>query len=262
MADVLSLPTDFRGEQALEFLPEPGPRSGELMIYANSVERIDAYGGCALRACVEYVARYHQLQVTLSPPDDAQAWRLMHRLIEPDCPGHLVLPNDAAQASGSTPRSVLLPAVPIPNVSEADQIAEVLVDRASGRLGGGTRLLAGVLSELVVNALAHAPTRISLPVPPIACIVHERHEDELQLVVCDLGRRLVGGSARDDLLAVLEASPEGYLTELGAYLSHRRIDARVELAAGSGRCAWTGARWHATDGNALNGFAASVVIPL
>jgi hypothetical protein len=168
---VLSLPADFRGESAFGIVPLRPTAPTALGIFANSLEHVDAFGGCALRCVVERVARQLQCQVTISPPDDPERWRLLYHLLGPaSAPGHLVLPNDAVHAENKCPRSIWLPATPLHSFEIADKVSEYLDSRATGRTQRPARLVTGALVELVENTLVHASARSGPSVVPIACV--------------------------------------------------------------------------------------------
>lgn len=256
---LLSLPIDFRFEPALNLLPERGSPPSEVMILGDSVRAIDAWGGVAVRAAIEYYAGRHQRRVTLSPPLDTEAWRLLSSLIRDEPPAHLTLSFDAADLP-KVARSVLLPAVPFRTVVEAEQAAGVLVGRASGRTRRAVRFAASALPELVDNSLRWTS---STPVLPIASIIHERNEDEIQLVVVDLGEA-VGRTANPaaSLASAVAAAPNGGLTSLGEVAVARGIDASITLAAGVGRLYWRRNTWIRARGDPVRGFVAAVTVPV
>lgn len=261
--NVQSVSGDFRGEQAFEILPLRSLAPSELGIFANDLEHVDAFGGCALRCLIERVARQQQCQVTVSPPADPESWRILYHLLGPaSAPGHLVLPNDAVRSESECPTSIWLPATPLHSFEVADKVADYLDSRAAGRMRRPARLVTGALAELVENTLVYAAGRVGPPVVPVACIAHDTHDDVLQLVVADLGRKLVTSPSDGRLFAALDGQPDGFVSELGAWAEHLGLDAVVRLAAGAERCEWSEGKWKASEGVGLGCFVASVVVHL
>lgn len=258
---VETLPSDLRGEGALPILPVPAPPPSEVMLFGDSVRHVDAWGASALRVKVEYLARYQQRRVTLSLPSERVVRELLHALIRHDCPRHLVLPTDSGSESAPAPQNVLVGARRVPSLEHADAIVEDLSDRANGRLNPAIRFAAKWLPELALNALTHGKDS---PVPPIACVLHEREEDELQLVVVDLGLRVARSDEADTVLeSRVLASPEGALSTLVGSASHRGLDVTLTLAAGTGRLYWRNGRWRrAVADEYLAGFTAVVTVPI
>jgi hypothetical protein len=256
----ITLPQDLRGELALSLLPESGGPRGELMIFGEAVRRIDAWGGAALRAAIEYHARYLQRHTVISLPDHDPACALLHGLIRLNHPAQLVLPDDSDHEPDPLPRNVLLQAQPIASAEHAFAAADVLFDAASGRLRDAGRFAAKSLPELVQNALLHARR---CPTPPVVCAIHDRDEDELQLVVVDLGRPRPAfdtGRLRD---AVLGGQGIHGLSGIVEQAAQRELDLSLSLAAGSGRLAWRAGRWvPAKSDQPLLGFAAGITIPI
>lgn len=259
MSLTISLPQELCGENALKILPESGGPRGEVMIFGDGVAQIDAWGGTALRTAIEYHGRYLQRRVTLSLPSDHEACALLHGLVRHDHPGHLVLPNDSNHQDKPVPRNVLLQAQPIAAIDQAEGVAEVLFDEAEGRLRDAARFVAKSLPELVVNSLVHGKRR---PIPPVACAIHDREEDEVQLVVTDLGRHhppYNGIRLRD---AVLSGEGIHGLNSLVEQAERRSIDVSLSLVAGSGRLAWRSGNWQSAEDEPMSGFSAAITIPV
>lgn len=259
--DAETLPSDLRGEAALALLPPAGPPLSEVMLFGESVRHIDAWGGAALRAKIEYLARYQQRRVILSLPAEQGPRDLLHALVRYDHPQHLVLPSDTTHTSRPTPRNVLLSARSIRSLDHAEAIAEDLFDRASGRLAPAIRFVAKYLPELVLNALTHATDS---PIRPVACALHDRDEDEVQLVICDLGMRIARRTdAADALDAAVTGAPEGGLHTLADSATRRGVDASLTLASGTGRLYWRAGQWHkATVDPKLPGFTVALTLPI
>jgi len=255
----ISLPQELCGEDALKILPETGGPRGEVIIFGEGVARIDAWGGAALRTAIEYHGRYLQRRVTLSLPHDQGACALLHGLVRHDHPRHLVLPNDSNSQGKPVPRNVLLQAQPIATADDAERVAEMLFNETDGRLREAARFAAKSLPELIVNSLIHGKRR---PIPPVACAIHDREEDEVQLVVTDLGRpRPPYDSARlSD--AVLSSPGIHGLSSMVEQAERRSLDLSLSLVAGSGRLAWRSGNWHAAEDEPLSGFSAAIAIPV
>lgn len=241
-------------------LPRRGPAPSEVLIRGEGLRSIDGWGAAALRTRIEYHARYQARRVTLSPPTNADAWRLLHALIRVDHPAHLVVPNDAEPVDPSAPRSIILPAVAVTTLDAADAIGERLLDEARGRMRRQLRFIASALPEFVLNAFSHASAS---PTKPVACVFHDRSEDELQLVVCDLGEQI---ARHADATAALEGAvsgrPEGGITTLAEAAHTRRLDVTISLASGNGRLYWRAGRWHPATAQAVAGFTAVITAPL
>jgi hypothetical protein len=262
MSDLLfeSLPSELRGEEALVMLPQRGPAPAEVLIRGEGLRSIDGWGAAAVRTKIEYHARYQARRVTLSPPTNAEAWRLLHALIRVDHPEHLIVPNDAESVDPSAPRSVILPAVAFRSLDAVDAISERLLDEARGRIRQQLRFVATALPEFVLNSLTHASAS---PTRPVACVFHDRSEDELQLVVCDLGERIARQAhAAAALQAALAARSEGAITTLAEAARMRGLDVTISLASGSGRLYWRAGRWHPATAQAVAGFTAAITAPL
>jgi anti-sigma regulatory factor (Ser/Thr protein kinase) len=227
---------------------------------AGALEQIDGFGAAALRTRIEFVARVQQCRVTLSPPRSTSAWELLHGLICVETPRHFVLADDAAEPEGARPRTVLLPAVPLSSSSLAEVVGAELVSRASGIAVKPMRFLAGALPELVDNALAHGRS----PTPPIACCFHDRDQQALQLIVCDLGNTFSRhAEAADRIADAIESAPDGGLQTLLALARHRDLEADLRLISGRGRVFWdaNGDLW-TDEAQEFAGFTAALTIPL
>src|SRR5438093_10623061 len=124
MADpeIAVLPAALIGEDALTRLPLRGVAPSEVYLEARSLTSIDAFGGVALRACAEYHARYRQKQVMVTPPADLLAWAMLFSMLENDPPKHLILPNHRISRPAPQPRSILVPAIRVPDSAAADAL--------------------------------------------------------------------------------------------------------------------------------------------
>jgi hypothetical protein len=183
---------------------------------------------------------------------------LLHALVRHDHPRHLVLPSDSPQHDAPEPRNVLLAARRIISLEHADALFDDLVDRSGGRLREPVRFAAKHLPELALNALTHGSNS---PTAPVVCGIHERDEDEVQLVVIDLGNRM----AREDAEALEHAvrgRPEGHLRSLVESAGARDIDLSLTLASGVGRVYWRGGRWSRATAEPVPGFTAALTLPI
>jgi hypothetical protein len=251
---------DFRGEAGLSLLPLRGAPAAEVGIFADGMVGIDAWGAAALKTSVEYYARYQQQQVSMSAPSRAPVWRVLYHLLASDCPRHFVPTDDAQLPAAQRPSAVLLPAVRVPSIDAAEGIAEVLLGRASGRLTRAVRFVAEELPELVDNSIRHARRS---PTAPVACCFYDAEEDELQLVVCDLGSGFDRDeSAGESLLAAVDAQPRGGLRSAAEVAASRGLDATLTVAAGNGRVYWRSGSWSAAAAVAVSGVAAAVAIQI
>lgn len=257
----LSLVADMRGEAALSFLPERGQPPAETLIFADGLTAIDAWGAAALRTSIELYARRQQQQVTIGAPKDPAAWRLLYSLLEKDCPAHLRLSDDTTPPPPSRrPSAIVVPTIRAPTLERADEIAEVILDIPPSRLTRALRFVAQEVPELVANALTHADRS---PTQPVLCVFYDRDEDEVQLVLCDLGATYDGDAeAAESLLAAVQAHPSGGLTTAVEAAAARGIDATLTLAAGSGRVYWRRGKWSNASAQAVSGFTAALTVPI
>ena len=266
MADpvLYSTPRDLRGEAALTtLLPPTGSIASEVLVVAKHLEKVDAFTACALRALIEYQARFRATRVTLNPPDDSETYRTLWHLLGDDLPKHFCFSNDASPPGKSAPRTVLLPATVIGSFPVADSIAGLVPRLCSSMPSRPARLIAGAFAELVDNALFHGDDS---PIGAVAVIFHERGEHELQLVVTDLGSRIARVSDAAGVLSACRAKSEladgGLVSVVNQIERFDDIDARVSIASGSGRLQWDGGEWVAEPAQYVDGFTASVSVRL
>jgi hypothetical protein len=256
--DPVVLPASFCGEDALTWLPSREGAPSEVCLEARGVTVIDAFGGAALRAQAEYHARYRQKDVVIGPPSEPSAWAIVHAMLEYDPPAHLVPWGRGVVSPGPTPRSILIPALPVRDEATADAVAAGLVRQAGAEFRTQLRFLGGHLPELIDNALRWG----SSPIGAIVCAMHDRQRDELQLVVCDLGMSMVrDADAAQMLEEAITKAPEGSLRLLIEEAAARDLSARVSLATGPGRLRTSGTTWEQAGGSQVEGFAVSIVLP-
>jgi hypothetical protein len=256
---VLSLSGELCGESALSYLPMRGQSPSEWLFHAGGLTAIDAWGATALRTSIEFYARYQARQVTISQPKRAEAWRLLFHVLGNDCPAHVRLSDDADAPTGrSAPTAIILPAVRIPSVERADAIAAALLATASGRLAWAIRFMASQVPELALNALTHGE---GSPTHPVLCMFYDREEDQVQLVVCDLGSRYDSLNDADQALrADVAEQSDGALTTAVELAVSRGIDATLTVAAGNGRLYWRRGKWTSTKAVAIPGFGAALTV--
>jgi hypothetical protein len=236
-----TLPPSLSGEEALSLYPRRGRAPHEVMLFGDGLQVIDAWGAVALRQKIEYHARYQQQRVTLSPPANNSAWQLLFWLLETSHPKHLVLPNEAADLPAARPRNILLSAQPIASPDVAFERVADIRDRAGGELGPAIRFAVAQLPELILNAVTFAE---SAPTKPVACMLHDRNEDEIQLVVGDLGDAIARNASTERVLEeVVLGRDEGNLLDMAGLAEARELDVSLTLASGTGRLYWRAGRW-------------------
>lgn len=256
----ISLAGDVRGEAALVHIPRRPSSAGEVMILADGVTRVDAWTGTALRTVIEYHGRIRQRRVVFSPPSNATVARLFAGLLDNDLPGHFCLSNDAA-AVGSPPSSVILPSTVITNFYGADDIGDAIPGLGSQYARRPMNFLAGAAVAFAENAVQHGESLIGA----VVTIAYEREEDELQLVVADLGASVTHST---DVHRALEkavqdsAANDGSLSGLTLQAERLELDVTLTLAAGSGRLYWRAGTWTPAEEQHVEGFTAAVTVHL
>jgi hypothetical protein len=258
----LSAAGDLRGENALAFIPHPGATAAEVMLHAGSVTSVDAVTACAWRALIEYHARHRATRVVLTPPTDTRVSRLLVGLLGPELPKQFCFANDTEPPSGSRSRAVIMPATVIRSFDEADMIAGVLPQLGTAYARRPMRFLEGAYGELVDNAVEWAADS---PIGAVVAAVHEREDHVLQLAVTDLGARI--GRNPDahlelERLVSESISDEGGLASLANQATRLDLEARIELAAGTGRLLWQDGGWEARQAQFVGGFTATVSVAL
>jgi anti-sigma regulatory factor (Ser/Thr protein kinase) len=257
----ISLAGDVRGETALVHIPRRPSNADEVMILADGVTQVDAWTGTALRTVIEYHGRVRQRRVVFSPPGNATVARLLAGLLDNDLPGNFCVSNDAA-AVGSPPRSVILPATVIKTFQAADEVGDVIPELGSHYARQIVRFLAGAAVVLAENAVQHAGDS---PIGAVATLAHERDEDELQLVVADLGGSI---TRSPDVHLVLQEAVQDSLANDGSFIGLTRqaerfgLDVTLTLAAGSGRLYWRAGTWTPAEAQHVEGFTAAVTVHL
>ena len=254
-----TLPPSLCGEEALALYPRRGAAPREVMLFGEGLQTIDAWGAVTLRQKIEYHARYQQRRVTLSPPTNDSSWQMLFWLLETSHPRHLVLPDQAADLPAARPRNILLSAQPIASSDIAFERAADIRARAGGELGPAIRFAVAQLPELVLNAATYAA---DAPTGPVACMLHDRTEDEIQLVVGDLGDTIARhADAASVLEEVVLGRDEGNLLDIAGLAESRQLDISITLASGTGRLYWRAGQW-TTVGEQIDvpGFVAAITV--
>lgn len=259
---VVSVAGDIRNEAALEFLPALGHTEKELMVACDGVTHADAWSGASLRTLIEYAATWLGMPVTLALPGTAGVRSLVATLIG-DLPNGARLPEGATWPASV--RSVLLPGIRVANVGQAEQYANAFATVAERNYDRREiTFLAAGLGTLLDNALLHAAKS---PVGAIACVAHEREEDELQLVVCDLAETISSRSDADVALEEAWATSKagfrgvpGGLAGIAGMADRRGLDTSIALHSGTGRLHWRSGRTLKSKGSYVPGFTAVVTV--
>ena len=259
---VVSVAGDIRNEAALEFLPALGRTENELMVACDGVTHADAWSGAALRTLIEYAASWLGMPVTLALPKTAAVRSLLATLVG-DLPNGSRLPEGATWPASS--RSVLLPGVRIRNSWQAEQYANAFATVAERNYARSeVTFLAAGLGTLLDNVFQHAS---SSPVGAIACVAHEREENELQLVVSDLAESISREQAAGDALeAAWVASQAGHrgvprgLAGIAGMAERRGLDTSIALHSGTGRLHWRAGKALKSTGSYVPGFTAVVTV--
>jgi hypothetical protein len=256
--DVFTLAGEVKGESCLSaVLPVLGQPPADAMIFAGALTGIDAVGAAGLRQRIEFRARRQSRYVTLGPPADSVVADFLWGAIAADKPKGLELSHDAPEP-GPCPSSVLLPACRVPTLEHAEDIATILIGRATGPTVREFRFLARNLPDLVNNVVLHSGTVL----PAVACFIYDRVEDELQLAVVDLGQKLAS-SHRPEQLVRARIGEANFLQALVDEATDLEIDISLMLAVGSGRVYWRAKNWSELgDCVHLPGFIAAITVHL
>lgn len=258
---VTSFAGDVRGELALSHMPVRGQPPCEWLIHANDLRNIDAWGSVALRTSIEFYARYQSRQVTVSPPSDLQVWHLLYHLLCEDSPTHARLSEDSDAPPGPAPSTIILPSQRVRSLERADQITSGLMGVPPGPLAKSIRYLASQIPELVDNSLRHG---VGSPVAPVVCLYFDREEEQVQLVLSDLGTKYEKAENADENLLsdVTARGDDGALFAAVDLAASRDIDASLTLASGNGRVYWRKGKWTTAQDIAVNGFVSAITVQL
>jgi anti-sigma regulatory factor (Ser/Thr protein kinase) len=261
---VWSVAGDIRGEAALRYMPPPSSPGEQALIVCDAVSHCDAWSAAVLRTLLEYAATRLLMPITLSLPSDQNV-----RVALTDALG--TLPNGVQLARDTklptrTSHNVIMPATRVRNLGLAEAVAEHLpgTSRSAGASRRELNFLALVLLELLTNALAHGKS----PVEAVASVGYEAEEDELQLVVCDLGQKIArqreAGEVLSEAWKVSEKrgrrTPSG-LPGIGAMAMRRSMNLSLSIFSGTGRVFWrAGKARFVSEEPFIPGFTAAVVL--
>ena len=250
---------DLRGEIALDYLPRRGSPPEDVQIGCMAIKLVDTWSFVAMRTLIEYPAARLLVPVHFMPPsDDATCETLLAGLGD--------LPNGVTVSAGapSDPddRNIILPATRIDSYAISESIGAHLpgTPRSARTPVRERRMIALALQELVDNALSHANS----PIGSIAAIAVEPEQEELQLVVTDLGS---GVADRPDAADLLEAGwnargGRGGLRSIVTNAERRGFDLSLMIYAGTGRlaCRTGNPATVSTDEPHIPGFTVAVTI--
>jgi hypothetical protein len=259
----LSISGDIRSEAALIHLPAPQRRPAEVMLSARNVTAVDAWSATSVRSLIDYFARYQQVNVVFEPPDDRAVWHLLCGALG-TLPAHFILREpDGKKQPKSRPRNVILPARRIDTAAGAQEVGAGLAGPLmSNYRRSAANWIGGMAGALLDNAIRHPRDS---PTAAIVSAMHERAENELQLVVSDLDTTV---SRDPDAGAALEAMRDRSIENWGGLdtmvnLSVRRgLDISLTIAAGTGRLYWRGGRWTTAKATPVAGFTAAATVHL
>lgn len=250
----------MRGEAALALLPLRGKPARELWLPADNLTAIDAWGSVALRTLIEFAARAQGKPVKMSRPTSKAAWNTLFYMLGPELPAHFFWASADRPDVRRRPSGIVLPAVRIPSLDHALVLSDALISKASDRSKTAVRFSAQLLPELASNSLRHGHDS---PTSPVAAIYYDRIEDEVQLVVCDLGGTYdQDAKAATKLRASMAAAPEGALVSAVELAAARGIDATLTVAAGRGRLYWRQERWTEAEAQMVPGFTVALTVPI
>jgi hypothetical protein len=263
MPPVWSISGDVRGERALRYLPPPSSPGDQVLVACDNISAADAYSGVAIRSLLEYAAARLLMPVTLSLPQDDAVRTILCDLVG-GLPNGVRIARGASAPTGSSAR-VILPAARVRDVGFAELVTNHLPD--TPRTAGATRrelnFLSASLGELLSNALLHSRS----PIDAIASVAHEPEEDELQLVVTDLGMTIARASDAAQALDSAWKTSEGRsrfpggLASIGVRAERLNLDVSVSLYAGNGRLFQRAGTTHlASEEPFIPGFTAAVVL--
>jgi hypothetical protein len=248
---LVSLQADLRGKPALTLLPQPGEPGDEIMLFAGGLKQADAWTGSAVRALVELHGRARSKRVVLGPPSDRKACNMLLSLIgaqaPEELPAHFCLANDAKVEGVKVPSTVILPAQRITHYTIADMFADVLPRRLESFPAAAARMV-----EKAVGA--------------IATVAHEREAHVLQAVVTDLSAEITrakDAAERLGAMAAESAEDEHGWWGLIDEAERRELEARLTVAAGTGRLEWqAGTEPTVAVEQVVGGFTAALEVAL
>lgn len=269
MTQTRSIESGTRGRRVLRhiYAPTDGKVDPELILDASRASVVDAFTGVAILGTVGHHLRTpgrNRLARIIAPQGGEVMGRFSTLLSAP--PERCTLELPAGQTAPVRDPRVLLPAIRIDSMEEADALALFLQATSQRSQLGDVRLstkeaasLAEALPPLVDNALRHGA---GSSCGVIACSAFESDTREVQLVVLDLGQQ--AATAADPLEHLREAwarSRENlgglfYATELAR---RRELDISLQLKTGGAAARWRG-RFHSDTADFSPGWAASITI--
>jgi hypothetical protein len=233
-----SISGDIRGDRALRYLPPASSPCDEVMVLCAGVERADAYSGFALRSLLEYVSGRLLVPVVLEFPDPSANIAIKLSTLIGTFPNGVRPVADASFPVGSD-RSVVMPAVRLQNVGFAELVSDAMLDfdRPGEVDFRSIRFLAAALLALADNGIKYAKS----PVDVIACLAYNSDENEIQLVVGDLGHTVARHADVSNLLAELwqksttTGRSGGGLVGICKLAEAGGFDSSLAIHSGSGR---------------------------
>jgi hypothetical protein len=228
------------GEQALHCMPDPAAVGTDLRLYCANLEDVDSALAVTLRTTIEFFGGAREMPVSLEAPADPGCCAKLRAALGAGLPAGFRIAAPTAPPLAIPSEGLILPATATPGFSDA----AALSTRAFGLLsdvlpGGEAGYLAGALAELLDNSISHAEDSAT---DPFAAITHDGDVGLTRLAVADLGTGIESDAeAEQRLLEALAQSSDfsGGMWGLGAQALTLGIDARITVAAGTGRLRWS-----------------------
>jgi hypothetical protein len=247
------------GEDAFDYMPEPGRGGESLHLYSAHLAQVDACLAVAVRATIEHYATSVGIPVSMDLPEEPGCRSCLLGLLGERLPAGLSLRGEGVGAGEAQGGAVLVPATSVGGYADAD----ILTDRLAEELGGrfdpsAVGYLAGALGVLLENSLEHGDDG---SIDPLAALSHQVEEGVLRLAVIDTGTTIESDAEADQRLAeALEYSrrEEGALVGLGDQAKLLGIDARITIASGNGRLRWRDGEWSPETAKSVAGTSAIV----
>jgi hypothetical protein len=256
-----TVPHAFNGQRArsaLVALVSPAAQR-RLVFDARETTRVDAYAAAVLRTAVElHLARKARNSNVIVEPASDESWAMLYDLLGE------VLPARCAWA-GTRPTPTRGRRVVLPATTVIDDDVELITDHALRSAAGALRFgdhAGRLLQESAAAFLENARTHgTPAEVPPVICAAFDRQTNDLQLVVCDLGRDVPTDGQATLHSAVAESRANGGGIQSLAALTRGRLDFSVRLAHGTGRAHYrTNRSWHFSAGSEVPGYIAGIEI--
>lgn len=253
----LSLSCDLTRENAVEQLLAPSTSAdadSELCVHAGSVQRLDTVTAAAVRLRMARHHREHeQGTVTLVLPSEPDLAARLSALIDP-LPDRVKL---IGQVDEQPPANyALVPATTVEDSHAAVALGGWTLDaceraRISRRRSA---FITAAAMELADNAVVHAQAPSD---PPVVALTSAARGRFIELAVLDTGRGIAESEdPRDFLRAIprraLDAEP-GFLGYILQRARVARVQAQVQILAGTGRLLWTSMQHRTVVGRYLPG---------